>query len=111
MSTDFSIEPVSGPAAANEAVTTELPPGRSAAAAEASSPAGITADSIGPSVSHQVIIDREPNALVYQVVDNRTTQVVRQFPDEAELRRRAYFRALDLSKQAPTRLGATDRTI
>jgi hypothetical protein len=121
MSTDFSIKPVGAPAAApiappvsaaaKEAVGTELPPSRSVTAADASSPASINADSVGPSVSHQVIIDREANALVYQVVDNRTTQVVRQFPDEAELRRRAYFRALDLSKQAPTRLGATDRTI
>jgi hypothetical protein len=34
---------------------------------------------------------------------------VRQFPEEAVLRRRAYFRTLDLTKEAPTRLGATDR--
>jgi hypothetical protein len=35
--------------------------------------------------------------------------VVNQFPEEAVLRRRAYFHALDLSKDAPTRLRATDR--
>jgi uncharacterized FlaG/YvyC family protein len=62
-----------------------------------------------PSVSNQVVIDREANSIVYQVVDNRTSQVVKQFPEEAVLRRRAYFHALDLTKEAPTRLRATDR--
>ena len=62
-----------------------------------------------PSVSNQVVIDRDANSIVYQVVDNRTSQVVKQFPEEAVLRRRAYFHALDLTKEAPTRLRATDR--
>jgi hypothetical protein len=35
--------------------------------------------------------------------------VVRQFPEEAILRRRAYFHSLDMSKGAPTRMLATDR--
>jgi hypothetical protein len=35
--------------------------------------------------------------------------VVQQFPDEAVLRRRAYFHALDLTKGAPMRALATDR--
>ena len=61
------------------------------------------------STSNQVIIDREAAAIVYQVVDNRTSQVVKQFPEEAVLRRRAYFHALDLTKDAPTRLRVTDR--
>jgi len=34
--------------------------------------------------------------------------VVQQFPDEAVLRRRAYFHALDLEKDTPTRAPATD---
>jgi hypothetical protein len=34
---------------------------------------------------------------------------VQQFPDEAVLRRRAYFRALDLTRGAPTRHLVTDR--
>jgi uncharacterized FlaG/YvyC family protein len=46
---------------------------------------------------------------VYQVVDNRTSLVVRQFPEEAMLRRRAYFHALDLMKSNPVREPATDR--
>jgi len=35
--------------------------------------------------------------------------VVNQYPEEAVLRRRAYFHALDLTKVEPTRLLATDR--
>jgi uncharacterized FlaG/YvyC family protein len=48
--------------------------------------------------------------MVYQVVDNRTSIVVRQFPDEAMLRRRAYFRALDMLKSEQLRAPAADRT-
>jgi uncharacterized FlaG/YvyC family protein len=61
------------------------------------------------SVSNQVVIDRDAGSVVYQVVDNRTSQVVKQFPEEAVLRRRAYFHTLDLTKDAPQRLRATDR--
>ena len=61
------------------------------------------------SVSNQVVIDRDTRAIVYQVIDTRTSQVVKQFPEEAVLRRRAYFHALDLTKDAPQRLSATDR--
>ena len=60
-------------------------------------------------MSNQVVIDRDTRAIVYQVVDTRTSQVVKQFPEEAVLRRRAYFHALDLTKDAPQRLSATDR--
>jgi hypothetical protein len=42
-------------------------------------------------------------------VDSRTDQVVQQFPEEAVLRRRAYFHTLDLTKSEPARLLATDR--
>ena len=38
-----------------------------------------------------------------------TRIAVQQFPDDAALRRRAYFRTLDLTKDAPTGLLATDR--
>ena len=58
--------------------------------------------STASSVSNQVVIDRDARAVVYQVVDNRTSQVVKQFPEEAVLRRRAYFHTLDLTKDAPS---------
>ena len=118
MSTDFSIKPVGAPVAApivqhvseaaHNAVATELPPSRSVTAADAS--ARVRADvSASTSVSHQVVIDRDTRAVVYQVVDQRTSLVVNQFPEEAVLRRRAYFNTLDLTKGQPTRMLATDR--
>jgi hypothetical protein len=119
MSSDFSIRPVGAPAAtpvvqrlseaANNAVTTELPASQSVTAADAS--AGVRNDPSLASdfVSHQAFMDRAAGSVVYQVVDNRTNLVVQQFPDEAVLRRRAYFRALDLTKDTPARLLVTDR--
>jgi hypothetical protein len=119
MSTDFSIKPVGASIAApivqsmgeaaQNAVPTDLPPGQSVTAAEATSRADINSNAVNASMSNRVFIDRDAGAVVYQVVDNRTSQVVRQFPDDAMLRRRAYFRALDLSKESPTRRGGTDR--
>ena len=118
MSTDFSIKPVGAPVAApivqpireaaEKAVATELPARQSVMASDAGASARYQANVANPSVSNQVIIDRDAGAIVYQVVDNRTSLVVRQFPEEAVLRRRAYFHALDLTRDAPTRLLATD---
>jgi uncharacterized FlaG/YvyC family protein len=125
MSTDFNIKPVGAPVAApvvqhvseaaQHAVATQLPASQSVSAADAGTRANIDSDAVrvsisNASVSNQVVIDRDTRAVVYQVVDNRTSQVVRQFPEEAVLRRRAYFHTLDLTKDAPTRLRATDRT-
>ncbi|QWG25169.1 hypothetical protein KMZ93_09955 [Bradyrhizobium sediminis] len=119
MSMDFNIKPVGAPVAtpvappvseaADHAVATELPASKSVTAADASVRARIGSDVANSSVSHQVVIDRAAASIVYQVVDEKTSLVVRQFPDEAILRRRAYFRTLDLTRGAPTRLLATDR--
>ena len=125
MSTDFNIKPVGAPVAApvvqhvseaaQHAVATQLPASQSVSAADAPSRANIDSDAVrvsisNASVSNQVVIDRDARSVVYQVVDNRTSQVLKQFPEEAVLRRRAYFHTLDLTKDAPTRLRATDRT-
>ena len=119
MSTDFSIKPVGAPVAAPivqpireaaaQAVKTELPPSATVTAADSGLAAHYDSNVVSRSMSNQVVIDREAASIVYQVVDNRTSQVVRQFPEEAVLRRRAYFRSLELAKDAPTRLRATDR--
>ena len=119
MSTDFSIKPVGAPVAAlitppvseavRSAVATELPASQSVAAADASVRVSINSNAVSASVTNQVVIDRDAASIVYQVVDNRTSQVVKQFPEEAVLRRRAYFHTLDLTRDAPTRLLATDR--
>jgi hypothetical protein len=117
MSTDFSIKPVGAPAgmpvaqpvneAANGAVATDLPASQSVTAADA----GAGAQPANDYVSHQMVLDRAAASIVYQVVDDRTGQVVDQYPDEAVLRRRAYFHTLDLAKQqqSPPRPLATDR--
>jgi hypothetical protein len=118
MSSDFSIKPVGVPVAtaiaqpaspeADEAVATELPAHKSVPAADASPRVRNDAQSAGDGVSHQVILDRDAASVVYQVVDNRTSLVVKQYPDQAVLRRRAYFRALDLMKD-DARIRFTDR--
>src|SRR3954453_7754309 len=124
MSTDFSIKPVGAPVAApivqpvseaaHNAVPTELPASESVTAVDAGArvidSAAVRISLSSASTSNQVIIDRDAASIVYQVVDNRTSQVVKQFPEEAVLRRRAYFHTLDLTKDAPTRLRATDRS-
>jgi hypothetical protein len=119
MSTDFSIRPVGTPApspivqpfspAANNAVPTELPASQSVTAPDASSPARNdpqAADDV--SRSRQAYFDRAAASMVFQVVDSKTDQVVEQYPEEAVLRRRAYFHALDLSKGPPPRMIPTD---
>ena len=120
MSTDFSIRPVGAPAgtpviqplseAANSAVATELPASQSVTAVDASVAVRNDAPAAASDyVSHQAFIDQAAASIVYQVVDSRTQAVVAQYPDEAVLRRRAYFHTLDLTKGEPTRILATDR--
>lgn len=123
MSTDFSIKPVGAPVAApivqhvseavQHAVATDLPASQSVSAvdssARASTDSAVRVSISNPAVSNQVVIDRDARAVVYQVVDVKTSQVVKQFPEEAVLRRRAYFHTLDLTRDAPQRLRATDR--
>ena len=119
MSTDFSIRPVGAPAAtpvvqpsgdaAHKAVATELPASQSVTATGASVSVRNDPETASDYVSHQVVIDRAAASIVYQVVDNRTNLVVQQFPDEAVLRRRAYFRTLDLTKGEPGHRLVTDR--
>jgi hypothetical protein len=121
MSTDFSIRPVGTPAAtpivqapseaASRAVATELPASQSVTAVDVSAIVRNDPQAASSYVSHQAFIDQAAASIVYQVVDVRTNSVVTQYPDEAVLRRRAYFHALDLTKAAPTRLLATDRKI
>src|SRR5262245_53176806 len=120
MSTDFSIRPVGAPApspivqpvsqAASNAVVTDLPASQSVTAADASTltrndPQNVSYDH----VSHEAFYDRAASSMVYQVVNQKTDEVVTQYPDEAVLRRRAYFHTLELSKDDPPRVIPTDR--
>ena len=121
MSTDFSIRPVGAPApspvaplaspAANDAVQTDLPTSQSVTAADTSTV--VRNDPQAPTIidiSHQAYFDRDASTMVYQIVNSNDGQVVDQYPDEAVLRRRAYFHALDLAKGAPQRVIPTDVT-
>ena|SRR5690242_7955872 len=120
MSSDFSIRPVGAPVitpvvqapsqAATEAVATDLPASQSVTVADTSASVRSDAQAAGEYVSHQAFFDREAASLVFQVVNGKTDAVVDQFPDEAVLRRRAYFRTLDLAKDSPPRAIPTDRT-
>jgi hypothetical protein len=119
MSSDFSIKPVGAPVAtpvthparqaAAHAIATELPAAQSVTAADASVRARNDLETADANVSHQIVLDRAAASIVYQLVDERTSVVVQQFPDDAVLRRRAYFHTLDLTKSEPTRMLATDR--
>ena len=109
MSSDFSIKPVGAPVAtpmvqppspaAEEAVATDLPAHQSVAAADAGPRVRNDTQSAGGNTSHQVILDRAAASVVYQVVDNRTSLVLKQFPDQSVLRRRAYARALEQARE------------
>ncbi len=108
MSTDFSIRPVGAPVpppvvrpqpdAAVNAVQTELPAPLTTTAPDTS---GATTNNPQPSAdqfSHDIIIDRAAAEIVFRVVDDRTSEVISQYPDEARLRARAYLRSLDEAK-------------
>lgn len=121
MGTDFSIRPVGAPvatplvkpapAAAVEAVPTQLPPRQTVTASDATDRARNDSSVQDDSLSHEVSIDRAAAQVVYKVVDNRTSLVVRQFPDEALLRSRAYGRALEDARLAARKQAHTDRRV
>ncbi|MGY4287427.1 putative FlaG/YvyC family protein [Bradyrhizobium sp. LM2.7] len=93
-------------AAANEAVQTDLPVNQTVAASDTSAAVRNNLH-CNENVSRQVVFDQAAASFVFQVVNDRTEAVVNQFPDEAMLRRRAYFHALDL-KSEPSRPLNTD---
>ena len=120
MSSDFSIKPVGAPVAplivtaaagsatASSTVAPQLPPSQSVTAVDTGGGVRNDLQDASDFISHQAFFDRAAASFVFEVVNSRTGQVEQQFPDEAVLRRRAYFHALDLTKSAPTGLLATD---
>jgi len=120
---DFSIRPVGAPApapivqapsqAANDAVATDLPASQSVTVADPGAAARNDAQAQAAAnefVSHQAFFDRDAASMVFQVLNGRTDAVVDQYPDEAVLRRRAYFHTLDMTKDNAPRVLPTDRT-
>jgi hypothetical protein len=120
MSTDFSIRPAGVPApapaiapqtqAASNGVATDLPASQSVTPADASAPLRNDPSSLNDGdLSHQAYFDRDAATLVFKVVNSWNGEVIEQFPDDATLRRRAYFHALDLAKADQPHTASTDR--
>jgi hypothetical protein len=120
MSTDYSIRPVGVPApapaiapqtqAASNGVATDLPSSQSVTPADASASVRNDPSNLADeSIAHQAYFDRDAATLVFQVVNSWNGQVLEQYPDDATLRRRAYFHALDLAKADQPHSGSTDR--
>jgi len=120
MTSDFSIKPVGAPASApvvrplpettQRPVATDLPAAKTVSASDQVQTPRNDALSTRDQLSHQAVFDRDAAEMLFQVVDNQTKNVVRQVPEEAQVRRRAYFRQLDLTNEL-SRLQHTDRTV
>ena len=119
MSTDFSIRPVGTPVAtpippstgtaAQNGVATQLPASQTVTPPDAGTQAANNSQSGSGFVAQQAYFDTSAASVVFQSVDELTGQVVQQFPDDATLRRRAYFHSLD-QKDPSARPLATDLT-
>jgi hypothetical protein len=111
MSTDFSIRPVGTPVsplfppavstAALGGVATQLPAGQAVTASDASTSSRNDLPNSNVSLSHQAFFDTAAASIVFQSVNALNGQVVQQFPDDATLRRRAYFHSLDAKDSLP----------
>jgi hypothetical protein len=78
------------PVAVAQAVATELPPAKAVTAVGPAAPAIGLSDPY----EYQVLVDPATHDVIYRTVDERSRQVVRQVPDQALLRMRAYARSL-----------------
>jgi hypothetical protein len=78
-----------------EAVATDLAPAQSVTAANgAEAPRHDSAPAVQDGNVRKIILDAHSREVIYQVLDVSSGQVVRQVPDEAMLRLRAYTRAV-----------------
>lgn len=119
MNADFTVKPVGANASAafirpteqppRGAVATELPAdqtvaqaGKGAAAQNYAANGQAAGESSAQSErqSRQTLYDNNLAQVIYRVVDSDTKRVVRQVPDQAMLRLRAYSRALQSAEQA-----------
>jgi uncharacterized FlaG/YvyC family protein len=94
-----------------QAVATELSPGKSVTAAETAQPVRNDMASSSENYQHTVVLDPATQDLIFRVVDVRSRQVVRQVPDEALLRMRAYSRAIAQGKGMNEALNAANLEI
>jgi hypothetical protein len=78
---------------APDPVATDLPTSKAVTSSSSSSSSTQTRND-APTTTHETIIDPQTRELIYRVIDVQTRQVVRQVPDEALLRVRAYAQAM-----------------
>jgi len=76
--------------ASQDPTATELPASKAVTPVAAATPARNDV----PTTTHEVLIDPQTREVIYRVIDVRSRQVVRQVPDQALLRMRAYAQAL-----------------
>lgn len=109
MSTDINIKPVgmlvappSIPSsdAARNGVATQLPPSQTVTPLESAARPRITPEQTTTSRSNKVVIDKAAAAIVYQTIDDRTSEIIGQFPAEGVLKQRAYIRAEEEVREA-----------
>jgi len=98
------------PAPVQQAVQTDLSTAKAVTATDA---AGTTRnDTSGgggqSDYQHTAIIDPATREIIYRVVDVRSGQVVRQIPEQAQLRMQAYSRALANGKSTTEALTQAD---
>lgn len=93
-----------------EAVATELAAPKAVTAAANAAPDNTVAKQ-PQAYTREIMIDPQSREVIFRVVDVRSRQVVRQVPDQALLRMRAYTRALDDGKTPTEALNMADRTI
>jgi len=91
------------PAAAPNAVATELAPAKTVTAASNTAQAPATNDSR----KSEIVLDPHSREVIYRVVDVRSRRVVWQVPDEALLRLHAYARAALKKSDGETSLDTT----
>jgi hypothetical protein len=100
------VRPESAPV--REAVATDLAPAQSVTAANtAQAPRHDSAPALQDGNVRKIILDAHSREVIYQVLDVSSGQVVRQVPDEAMLRLRAYTRAV-ADGQSPNEASQAD---
>src|SRR5437879_4515125 len=84
----------SAPAQAQHAVESDLSPAKSVQAAQTVCVSRNDSSRDEYLFPHAVIIDPQSREVIFRVIDVRSRQVVRQVPEEALLRLRAYSRSI-----------------
>lgn len=96
------------PGAVTGAVRTELAPSQSVTAPANTGSIRNDLPLNQPDTARELIVDPAAREVIYRVVDVSSGRVVRQVPDEAMLRLRAYTRALESGKSPNDAFAHTD---